>query len=675
MKQHVLNTAVISEDNTSDIDKIRLSLQSAYDENSLLELVDKVLEIGEVREIPVDILQLLREKIFLIFISKLKFNTNLFKLYKVFNNNSMPYHKGIANIKDRLLLEHYERVDAINKEAILILSLLIDILNNDKKRGIKNFIMQCADIFPKSKTLGEIINNLYITADDIVDVYIESGILSPDIFMGKTIDIQKNNLRFLHRIFSEFNAPACYARLYEPLKTLFYESIKAGNIELVLYIGFFSRFYYGNLQADMMDAWEKLDDEIEKPMSDFFVRYCIENNILPCKRIPKKGKKIKVGYLYQQLVRSSPVDVLLSLLYGHYLNQNTDFEFYVYGCDYKEKKGDNKVLIDELIRPMGFKCISAGSLGEFSDFHYSHFEKAMALRKQIMDDEIDIFVTTGTQIGNFLVTSRVAPIQIYWSHGDPYWDVNNLDCRIMHYGNRESVQKDLYKGVEFFVFSAPIAIEILNPPVSKEAIKKIKNRYPKNKIILGFIGRLAKLHSHECLYAVAEILKLNPETIFLVCGHGDNESIKKYFKNAGCIDRVYFEGHVNAHIYGHVIDVGLNSFPVGMGLAGLELRAKRKPVVSMISVLEFDEQDIIRKRKQTMTGGEMWADSIKEYISIACNFIKDKDYRERIGSKEQEILEQILSCQKPAEQLEQFYGKLSNRCLQKNTAHSINKRR
>ncbi|BCB96070.1 hypothetical protein JZK55_09920 [Dissulfurispira thermophila] len=643
-KQLIFNTEGISMDNFADMDGLRLSLQSTYDKNSLLELLDKVLDMGEIREIPIDILQLLREKIFLIFINKLEFDTKLFRLHKVFNNDLIPYHKGMAHIKDRLLFDYYERVDVVNKEAILMLALLIDILNNDKDRGIKDFIMQCADIFSRSKTFGEIINNLHITAEDIVDIYIESGILSPDIFMKKAINIQKNNLLFLRLIWLLSDAPVCYTRLYDLLKTLLYESIKAKNIELVLYIGFFTRYYYGNLQVDM-DAWKRLDEEIEKPMSDFFVRYCRENNILPCSRMPEKGKKIKVGYIYQRLAMSSPVTVLLSLLYGHYLNQNPDFEFYVYSCDYKEKIGDDQGVIDKFIRPMGFKCISAGNLGEFNDYQHSHFEKAMALRRQIIKDEIDIFVTTGTQIGNFLVSSRVAPIQIYWSHGDPYWSVNNLDYRIVHSAEK-SVTKGLYGGMEYFKFPNLMSMELLNPNISPEKIEKIRLKFPEDKILLGVFGRLVKLYHPDYLFAVSEILKKNQETVFLICGSGDNEPIKKYFEIAGCIDRVYFEGHVNPNIYGHIIDIALDPFPIPMGVAFLELQAKGKPIVSykvnLYEINEFRLKDVL-------------ASTTGEYIQIAGKLIKDEMFRKEIGEKYRKFVEEKLDCQRAAKELERLY--------------------
>jgi hypothetical protein len=638
-------------------DNIRNTLQSVTDEDLLLKSIAEILKMNEDGSIPIEIAKLLREKVFSIFISRLRFHVNLFTLYPLFNSKKFKLapHEGMSYIKNKLLNEHYEKADNINKEAILILVLLIDILNQRRDKGFKDFITRYADIDSRVKEFAEIVKVLNVSPDDIVDIYIESGIFSPNIFMGKIIDIQKNNLLFLHRIYSKFNAPACYVKLYGPLKVLFYESIKARNIELVLYISFFIRFYYGNLKSSI-DAWKRLDDEIEKPMSDFFVRYCKDNNILPCSRISKKDKKIKVGYAYQQLSLSSPVIVFLSLLKGHYLNKSTDIEFYVYGYDYKEKFGDCDKTVNA-IKSMGFKCISAGELGSFKNIYHSHIEKAMALRKRIMEDEIDIFITTGTQIGNFLVSSRVAPIQIYWSHIDPYWNVNNLDYRIIHYGNQESVKKWLYRGIEYYKFSPPYATEFLDPPVSRKKIEDIRKKFPGSKVLLGFIGRLSKLYNQEYLSVISEILKLNPEAIFLICGAGDNEPIKKYFENAGCIDRVYFEGHINAHVYGHIIDIGLNPFPSPMGNAANELLAKGKPVVSMISsVYESEkEREFVLKIKRDEIGGEMWADSIEEYIKIAGDFINNKDYRDKVGKKEQKIIRRIYDCQKSASQLETLF--------------------
>ncbi|WP_333655634.1 glycosyltransferase [Dissulfurispira sp.] len=630
-------------------DKIRNTLQSVNDEDLLLKSIDEILKMNEDGSAPIEIVKLLREKVFSIFIGRLKFHTNLFALYPLFNSKKFELapHEGMFYIKNKLLDEHYEKADNISKEAILILVLLIDILNQRRDKGLKDFITRYADINCRVKEFAEIVKVLNVSPGDIVDIYIESGIFSPNIFMGKTIDTQKNNLLFLHRIFSEFNAPNHYVRLYEPLKTLFYESIKARNIELVLYIGFFIRFYYGNFKLNV-EAWKRLDDEVERPMSDFFVRYCKENNILPCNKKIRVKEKIKVGYAYQRLILSSPVLVFLSLLKGHYLNKNTDIEFYVYGYDYIEKIGDTEKVIN-MIESMGFKCISAGKLGSFKNIYHSHFEKAMALRKQIIEDGIDIFITTGTQIGNFLVSSRVAPIQIYWSHGDPYWNVNNLDYRIVH-SAEESVIKGLYGGIEYFKFPNLMAMELLNPNVSPEKIDIIRLKFPKDKILLGVFGILPKLNHPDYLFAVSEILKRNPETVFLICGYGDKQDIEEYFKKVGCIDRVYFEGHVNPHIYGHVIDIALDPFPVPMGVASLELQAKGKPMVSF--KVNLDEINEFRLK-------EVLSSSIDEYIQIASKLIKDRNFRNEIGKKYQEFVGKKLDCQKAANGLEILYKNLT----------------
>ncbi len=634
--------------------KLQNSLRLVRDESSLLEIANEILTMSKGENAPLKFIELLREKIFLIFIQKLKFDINLFKLYPLFSQKrfKLAPHKDMVYIKNKLLNGYYEKADNINKEAILILTLLVGILNQRKEESLKDFITKYSDIDITVKEFSEIIDILNITPNDVVNIYIKSGVLSPDAFMNKPIVIQKRNLLFLYRIWAKFKCPSAYVKFYEPLRCLFYEAIESGNIELVLYVSFFIRFYYGNLNVSY-DAWKRLDDEIERPMSDFFIAYCKENNILPCNRKPEGDKKIRVGYAYQQLAMSSPVSVLLSLLSGHYLNKNTDIEFYIYGYDYKEKIGDTED-ITNIIKSMDFKCVSAGQLGDFKDIYCSHFEKAMALRKQIIENGIDIFVTTATQIGNFLVSSRVAPVQIYWSHVDPFWNVNNLDYRIVH-SAEESVVKGLYGGMEYFKFPNVMAMEFLAPLVSSERVKQLREKFPSGKVILGYIGRLAKINNQEYLGAVSDMLNSNPEAVFVICGEGDARPIKRYFESAGLIDRIYFEGHVNPHVYGHVIDIALDSFPVPMGVASLEFFAKGKPMVSM----ETNHEEVNKFRLKEVHGR-----SAEEYTQIADTLIKDKDYRYYIGGKYQNFAVKKLDCQKAARELEMLYKNLfEGKCI------------
>ncbi|MEW6417032.1 MAG: hypothetical protein AB1480_02800 [Nitrospirota bacterium] len=653
-----MNTATISENNPGIfLKKIRLSFCEINNEASLLKLVNEFivatdsinvhLQDPSFKKEFVKTLTLLRDKIFFIFINRLNFDMKFFRLYTLFDSQKveMPPHRDMIEIKNRLLFR-YSKADDFSKAKILFLIFLIDIFNQNKNKGFEDFLIRFADIGNAAKEFLEVIDILDITPDDVMNIFIRSGILSSDSFMNKPITVQKRNLIVLLRLWSKFNAPICYAEFYDPLKTLFYEAIKMNNIELVLYIGFFIRFYYGNLRSDL-EAWKRLDNDIEKPMSDFFVRYCRTHEIQPCIKKPEKDQKIKVGYAYQQLYPSSPVFVLLSLLKGHMLRKNSDFEFYVYSYDYIEKMGDNEKTINA-IESMGIKCVSSRQLGVFNNVYYSHFEKAMALRKRIIKDEIDIFITTGTQIGNFLVSSRVAPVQIYWSHIDPYWSVNNLDYRMVH-SSKKVLTEEPYAGIEYFKFPNLMAPEILNPPVSPKKIGDLRGKFPGDKILLGFIGQLHKVNREDYLFAVSEILRRNPETVFLICGYGDKEPIARYFEQAGCINRVYFEGQINSHIYGHVIDIVLDSFPNPMGAASMEFFAKGKPMVSM----ETDHEEANKFRLK-----EVHANSIEEYIEIADSLIRNKDYRDEIGRKYRDLVEKELDCQRAAQELEKLYKNL-----------------
>jgi glycosyltransferase involved in cell wall biosynthesis len=82
------------------------------------------------------------------------------------------------------------------------------------------------------------------------------------------------------------------------------------------------------------------------------------------------------------------------------------------------------------------------------------------------------------------------------------------------------------------------------------------------------------VNNWEYLSAVAEIMKNNPETVYLACGTGSEEEIKEKVEKLGIADRFYFEGFVDPHVYGYVIDIYLNTFPEPGGLSVLEFIKK-----------------------------------------------------------------------------------------------------
>lgn len=91
--------------------------------------------------------------------------------------------------------------------------------------------------------------------------------------------------------------------------------------------------------------------------------------------------------------------------------------------------------------------------------------------------------------------------------------------------------------------------------------------------MLGSIGRIMKL-SDEYLEAVVDILKQHPDAVYLACGTGPIDEKRQKVKELGIADRFIFAGWVDSHIYGHVIDIYLNTFPLSGGESVAEFMAK-----------------------------------------------------------------------------------------------------
>ncbi|WP_321777280.1 hypothetical protein [Sulfurimonas sp.] len=87
----------------------------------------------------------------------------------------------------------------------------------------------------------------------------------------------------------------------------------------------------------------------------------------------------------------------------------------------------------------------------------------------------------------------------------------------------------------------------------------------------------------------------------------------------GLSDRFYFPGHIDAHVYAHVIDLWLTPFPFGGGRALEEYRAKGKPYVVIYDY-----------KGEKLNLALSFAKDKNDYILIANKFIHDKDLVQRV---------------------------------------------
>jgi hypothetical protein len=230
----------------------------------------------------------------------------------------------------------------------------------------------------------------------------------------------------------------------------------------------------------------------------------------------------------------------------------------------------------------------------------------------------------------FLYVTRVAPRQIYWSHGNCSYDVEGIDERISHFEQE-------CKEFKWKIFNVSVAEEFLvgsqEEKKKGEIIKKsLIETFGEDTVILGTIGRLVKIESEEYIKTLSEIMKQNPNTIYLACGDGNQENVEKLIDKYGIdLKRVVFTGQVNPHIYGWVIDVWLETFPLRQGQSRNEFEAKSGAIVGYKKYYSKKAIEDIEKLAKELKIKSPLASNLDEYIEITSLLIKDKKYRKKIG--------------------------------------------
>jgi len=266
-----------------------------------------------------------------------------------------------------------------------------------------------------------------------------------------------------------------------------------------------------------------------------------------------------------------------------------------------------------------------------------------------------------------LVASRCAPKQIYWSHGSYEYSVPNIDKRISH------SEKPVDCILEYESFSVAMDVERFhNPYRDPTLVAEERAKYPKDAFILGVIGRLAKVNSDEYLETVAKIMEQTPNTIFIAAGSGDKDTIKEKVEKLGISDRFYMPGFVDAHVYGHIIDLWCDTFPLKQGESLNEFIAKSKPFIPLNEGVgtTLDTTDPEMYHYMTTTYPEICFHhgenliffheqrkcyTIDGYIACANDLIKDKVLCAKLGQMITTLLNEIASREKKSHLMRLFH--------------------
>lgn len=417
---------------------------------------------------------------------------------------------------------------------------------------------------------------------------------------------------------------------FETLYDIFTNAKIKNNFELMAYLFqplLFSYFYHIDRTNNIV-AQKEFNEKVVKIIE----RTIINNFKTKFKRSKKnKKEKIKIGFLIERAIWHSINQINYSFLkeLKKILDDGDDnieitilnLKFFDFGNDFLD--------IENKFRNIGFKYIDLHRLTNTPDtVFYSIIEKSIKMRGAIRKLNLDVLIASPISHFShiFLFTSRVAKKQIYWSHGNCALDFKGIDIRMSHF---EQSCNDF----EWQIIEVGIDKDLLVG--SKEEQNKgffvkaeLLKEYGENTIFLGTIGRLIKLESKEYLKIVSKIMKENSNTIYLACGAGNQNTVKQLMEKAGInLGRVFFTGEINAHIFGWVIDVWLDTFPIVQGKSRNEFEAKGGAIVGM---KKYYPKSYIKSLKN-LTNKKLLADNEEEYIELANKLIKDKNFRKEVG--------------------------------------------
>ncbi|WP_075883910.1 glycosyltransferase [Candidatus Protochlamydia sp. W-9] len=236
---------------------------------------------------------------------------------------------------------------------------------------------------------------------------------------------------------------------------------------------------------------------------------------------------------------------------------------------------------------------------------------------------IDVVIFHGPDELNSLISSSTSvPIRVLFDHGTlplfPCFDLVILSTEEAYVQNREKFR---LQGMESCVL--PFSINVRQgwneKPFSKEELG-----LPKDSFVLTTISHhLDTRVSEEMLHAIAKILKKCPKAIYAPIGEvTKQEKWKEILDQYGVKDKLFFLGtHSNPSQYARSMELYLNEFPFGSGLALLDAMAAGCPVVSM-----YEENGPQQARYAATYFGIDYVvktGRVDDYIELACRLIEN----------------------------------------------------
>lgn len=391
------------------------------------------------------------------------------------------------------------------------------------------------------------------------------------------------------------------------LEQIFHRALAARTLDVDSFCIFFDMFYF--LYCWFVPDWGDMRDIADNVMRP--AAAAIRDGAL--RDIPRIGPRplgqapLRVGYLAYCALPSNSVgrgvgDLLVGL--SRYLPGTYELTLYAW---LRYDDAFTAALIDHGI-----------TVRRFSENRDS--ERIVAVAQAIAADEIDILITdVNSAVPTVLFERRIAPVQIFFQTGLPYWPLANVDgvFRVEFYdprldGFETEMCFDLGLGAwdqQGYEYAPPVE-------PARIAAERMRLRLPPEVKLAGIYGRLVKVKPYY-LEMITKLLARHPQLVVLLGGTGQVKWIHDFITERCLAERlVLIDEYVDGHVWGHMIDLFLDT-SVDVTVAGREIMAKGKPIVCMrTSTLEHERVPMLI------------ADNHAMYVDLASRLIEDPAFYE-----------------------------------------------
>ena len=210
---------------------------------------------------------------------------------------------------------------------------------------------------------------------------------------------------------------------------------------------------------------------------------------------------------------------------------------------------------------------------------------AKTLADQLVKDEIDVVLFDCTQadpIASMVATWDIARAKINLVRSRPMYSSGiSMICYVDQAGFDRDQQFWKQRGVESKFVLEGMDLE--------EAMTTVPNRsaygIPDSAVVLSTCGsNLSKTLSGEFCETIINILRANPQAIYLCVGEGELSTQKRKFESAGVSKRVGYAGkRKDLPGFLKMADIYLAEFPNGDATGVLQAMSVERPVVAMAS--------------------------------------------------------------------------------------------